>query len=161
MLCMRVVYSWIVCGEWRYVKAVKKIHVGIAWDVLSRAEYLQRSHFHETLHSSPCGLSVCVCVSLTKHCKPGGEKKSQFGYFQDISPLVVHALPDSSIGSLEGVAICANLFGLISNCMVIWNTKVQTRVQYCAASQLFNLMENHLTTQEKHICISYSISHFL
>lgn len=63
-------------------------------------------------------VSACAFPSQNIESQEG-KKKSQFGYFQDISPLVVHALPDSSIGSLEGAAICANLFGLISNCMGI------------------------------------------
>lgn len=54
---------------------------------------------------------VCVCVSQILQASRHKKKKKKIHlttlYFKYISPLVRHALLDSSIGSLGDAAICA------------------------------------------------------
>lgn len=118
MLCMTVMYRWVTCCEWRYVKAVKEIHACIAWDVFKQS--LVPSEVSLPWNTTLLTMwSKCLCVCLTKHCKPVGTKKIHLTtlYFKYIFP--------NSIGSLGDAALCADLFGFIWNGMGIWNKRVQ------------------------------------
>lgn len=159
---------------WRSAKAIKKIHVWVALEVLSRGWYCQRSHLHETLHSllvvwvCMCAHAcVCMCMhTLASQNTYAIWNKFPFGIFLESSHWWYVPRLTTSLGlwrKLPSARSCTSLFGLVNfkleEYLKDWRPKLISCESQQPIPQLFGLMENHFTTQQTCACHS-QFKHF-